>query len=104
MAVAHRIGTVPILEPSVIIAVSSAHRRDALEVRDSHAGHVSGLSLKQLLPVRSYQILRAQISLEQCSRIGCQDRLAENFTSFCRRDPVSLCGHTSVCHQIAWEA
>ncbi|KAK9866584.1 hypothetical protein WJX84_000343 [Apatococcus fuscideae] len=31
VAIAHRIGIVPILEPSVIIAVSSAHRKDSLE-------------------------------------------------------------------------
>lgn len=35
MAVAHRIGSVDIGGASVIIAVSSAHRREALEVRDS---------------------------------------------------------------------
>lgn len=33
MAVAHRTGTVLVGEASVVIAVSSAHRRDALEVR-----------------------------------------------------------------------
>jgi len=32
IAVAHRTGVVPVGEPSVIIAASSAHRRDALEV------------------------------------------------------------------------
>ena len=32
IAVAHRTGTVAVGEPSVIIAASSAHRRDALEV------------------------------------------------------------------------
>ncbi len=33
VAMAHRIGTVAVTEPSVIIAVSSAHRKEALEVR-----------------------------------------------------------------------
>lgn len=33
IAVAHRIGEVLVGEPSVVIAVSSAHRRDALEVQ-----------------------------------------------------------------------
>eukprot|EP00983_Pelagomonas_calceolata_P007666 248794-Pelagomonas_calceolata.AAC.1 len=32
VALAHRVGRVGVSEPSVIIAVSSAHRRDALEV------------------------------------------------------------------------
>ncbi len=32
MALAHRVGVVPVGEPSVIIAVSSAHRRESLEV------------------------------------------------------------------------
>lgn len=34
MAVAHRTGLVAIGEASVIIAVSSPHRREAIEVRD----------------------------------------------------------------------
>ena len=38
MALAHRIGSVGIGEASVIIAVSSAHRREALEVRESVVG------------------------------------------------------------------
>lgn len=33
VAIAHRTGTVAVMEPSVIIAVSSAHRRESLEVR-----------------------------------------------------------------------
>lgn len=33
VAIAHRTGTVLVGEPSVIIAVSSAHRRESLEVR-----------------------------------------------------------------------
>ena len=33
VAIAHRVGTVLVGEPSVIIAVSSAHRRESLEVR-----------------------------------------------------------------------
>lgn len=41
MAVAHRIGEVGVGQPSVIIAVSSAHRREALEV----GGWVSNLHL-----------------------------------------------------------
>jgi molybdopterin synthase catalytic subunit len=32
VAIAHRIGTVLIGEPSVIIAISSSHRKPALEV------------------------------------------------------------------------
>lgn len=32
VALAHRVGCVAVCQPSVIIAVSSAHRRDALEV------------------------------------------------------------------------
>ena len=32
VAIEHRVGLVAVGEPSVIIAVSSAHRRDALEV------------------------------------------------------------------------
>ena len=33
VAIGHRTGVVAVGEPSVIIAVSSAHRRDSLEVR-----------------------------------------------------------------------
>ena len=35
MAVGHRVGVVMVGEPSVIIAVSSAHRRDSLEVNQT---------------------------------------------------------------------
>ena len=42
MALAHRIGHVGIGEPSVILAVSSAHRREALEVTSNpNESHVS---------------------------------------------------------------
>lgn len=34
IALAHRIGTVKVGEPSVIIAISSAHRKESLEVCD----------------------------------------------------------------------
>ena len=36
IAMAHRTGLVAIGEPSVIIAVSSAHRKEALEVAHAH--------------------------------------------------------------------
>lgn len=40
VAVAHRVGTVAVSEPSVVIAASSAHRKDALEVGGGR--HVGG--------------------------------------------------------------
>lgn len=42
MAIAHRIGTVGVQEPSVIIAVSSPHRRESLEVRELGGAQACG--------------------------------------------------------------
>jgi molybdopterin synthase catalytic subunit len=47
IAIAHRTGLVRVGEASVIIAASSAHRGDALEVRGSHPSHHS---LKERYP------------------------------------------------------
>jgi len=41
IAIGHRIGTVGVSEPSVIIAVSSAHRKASLEVIRWYFSHLS---------------------------------------------------------------
>lgn len=35
IAISHRVGVVEVMEPSVIIAISSAHRKESLEVGES---------------------------------------------------------------------
>ena len=48
IAIAHRIGTVKVGETSVIIAVSSAHRRAALEVSSKYLNYCSDLNVQWL--------------------------------------------------------
>ena len=51
MAIVHRIGPVPIAEPSVIIAVSAAHRHDAFE-----AGRFAIEEIKKSVPIWKKEI------------------------------------------------
>lgn len=44
IAISHRVGTVLVGEASVIIAVSSTHRRDALEVHTDIQDHSPSMS------------------------------------------------------------